>query len=64
MFLQKDECHGRIVCTSCWEKIDDFHKFYCDVKKVHHPLIKQEQDDGLEEPVLESKEDVKGADDR
>ncbi|XP_039444620.1 transcription factor grauzone-like [Culex pipiens pallens] len=63
-WFTKDECHGRIVCTSCWEKIDDFHKFYCDVKKVHHPLIKQEQDDGLEEPVLESKEDVKGADDR
>lgn len=29
------ECVGSVLCTSCWEKIDDFHKFYCEVKRSH-----------------------------
>ncbi|EAT39685.1 AAEL008548-PA, partial [Aedes aegypti] len=24
-----------VLCTSCWEKIDEFHKFYCEVANVH-----------------------------
>lgn len=22
------------MCTSCWEKIDNFHKFYCEVEQL------------------------------
>ncbi|XP_055523241.1 transcription factor grauzone-like [Wyeomyia smithii] len=25
-----------VLCTSCWEKIDEFHKFYCKVAEVHN----------------------------
>ncbi|XP_055614071.1 transcription factor grauzone-like [Uranotaenia lowii] len=32
------ECFASVLCTSCWEKIDEFHKFYCEVKRVHSDL--------------------------
>uniref|UniRef100_A0A1Q3F7E9 C2H2-type domain-containing protein n=1 Tax=Culex tarsalis TaxID=7177 RepID=A0A1Q3F7E9_CULTA len=32
------ECASSVLCTSCWEKIDDFHKFYCEVKRSHSEL--------------------------
>ncbi|XP_055533660.1 transcription factor grauzone-like [Wyeomyia smithii] len=40
-----------IVCTSCWEKIDEFHKFYCEVEKLHATTkaeadVKVESNDG------------------
>ncbi|XP_058820652.1 transcription factor grauzone-like [Topomyia yanbarensis] len=38
-WFTKDEYRNRTVCTSCWEKIDEFHKFYCEVEKVHPPGI-------------------------
>lgn len=25
-----------MLCTSCWEKIEEFHKFYCEVASVHN----------------------------
>ncbi|XP_053693489.1 zinc finger protein 62 homolog [Sabethes cyaneus] len=34
-WFTKDEYYNQSICTSCWEKIDDFHKFYCQVEKVH-----------------------------
>ncbi|XP_055637612.1 transcription factor grauzone-like [Toxorhynchites rutilus septentrionalis] len=34
-WFTKDDYRNRIVCTSCWEKIDEFHKFYCHVEKIH-----------------------------
>lgn len=40
------ECASGVLCTSCWEKIDDFHKFYCEVKRAHSELGK------LDEPVI------------
>ncbi|XP_058811210.1 transcription factor grauzone-like [Topomyia yanbarensis] len=36
-WFTKDDYKNRIVCTSCWEKIDEFHKFYCEVEKFHAP---------------------------
>ncbi|KXJ70567.1 hypothetical protein RP20_CCG023139 [Aedes albopictus] len=33
------EYRDKTVCTSCWEKIDDFHKFYCDVERVHERTV-------------------------
>ncbi|XP_055523224.1 transcription factor grauzone-like [Wyeomyia smithii] len=38
-WFTRDEYQNRIVCTSCWEKIDEFHKFYCEVEKVHAPTM-------------------------
>uniref|UniRef100_A0A8D8DYK8 Transcription factor grauzone n=1 Tax=Culex pipiens TaxID=7175 RepID=A0A8D8DYK8_CULPI len=57
-WFTKDEYQDRIVCTSCWEKIDDFHKFYCEVKKVHYPRIKKE----LEGVPVKEGGDEKGED--
>ncbi|XP_055524416.1 transcription factor grauzone-like [Wyeomyia smithii] len=28
------EYRNRVLCTSCWEKIDEFHKFYCEVEEI------------------------------
>ncbi|XP_058827660.1 zinc finger protein 58-like [Topomyia yanbarensis] len=36
-WFTRDEFLNRIVCTSCWEKIDEFHKFYCEVERFHAP---------------------------
>ncbi|XP_058820662.1 transcription factor grauzone-like isoform X2 [Topomyia yanbarensis] len=66
-WFTKDEYRDRSICTSCWEKIDEFHKFYCEVEKVHSfqslvVEVKMEEhftasdDDALAEP----KEDVLG----
>ncbi|XP_058443473.1 transcription factor grauzone-like [Malaya genurostris] len=38
-WFTKDEYCNKTVCTSCWEKIDEFHKFYCEVEKVHPPQL-------------------------
>ncbi|XP_058443017.1 uncharacterized protein LOC131425275 [Malaya genurostris] len=38
-WFTRTEFHDRIVCTSCWEKIDDFHKFYCEVERIHAPAM-------------------------
>ncbi|XP_055586960.1 putative zinc finger protein 66 [Uranotaenia lowii] len=34
-WFTKDDYQNRVVCTSCWERIDDFHKFYCQVEVAH-----------------------------
>ncbi|XP_062544083.1 transcription factor grauzone-like [Armigeres subalbatus] len=36
-WFNQAEYRNKSVCTSCWEKIDDFHKFYCEVERVHTP---------------------------
>lgn len=33
-WFQVDQYEHRVLCTSCWEKIEDFHKFYCDVEQL------------------------------
>lgn len=33
-WFQADQYEHQVLCTSCWEKIDDFHKFYNEVKQV------------------------------
>ncbi|EAT33315.1 AAEL014398-PA [Aedes aegypti] len=34
-WFSETECASSVLCTSCCEKIDDFHKFYCEVRRVH-----------------------------
>ncbi|XP_062547017.1 zinc finger protein 43-like [Armigeres subalbatus] len=34
-WFQKRDFELSVLCTSCWEKIDEFHKFYCEVAHVH-----------------------------
>ncbi|KXJ71424.1 hypothetical protein RP20_CCG020603 [Aedes albopictus] len=36
-WFQAEQYDNRILCTSCWEKIEDFHKFYCDVQQLWAP---------------------------
>ncbi|XP_058443472.1 zinc finger protein 62 homolog isoform X2 [Malaya genurostris] len=47
-----DEYRDRALCTSCWEKIDEFHKFYCNVEKVHSSqllLVEVKMEDSIAE---------------
>ncbi|XP_053685543.1 putative zinc finger protein 66 [Sabethes cyaneus] len=34
-WFSKDEYRNGVLCSSCWAKIDEFHKFYCEVEKLH-----------------------------
>ncbi|XP_021693924.1 transcription factor grauzone [Aedes aegypti] len=34
-WFERKEYELSVLCTSCWEKIDEFHKFYCEVANVH-----------------------------
>ncbi|XP_055630985.1 zinc finger protein 91-like [Toxorhynchites rutilus septentrionalis] len=43
---------SRVLCISCWEKIEEFHKFYCEVEElcaenVQHVVVKTEPQEGL-----------------
>lgn len=37
-WFSDSECAASVLCTSCWEKIDEFHKFYCEVKRSHSEM--------------------------
>ncbi|XP_058825298.1 transcription factor grauzone-like [Topomyia yanbarensis] len=37
-WFSENECFDSVLCTSCWEKIDEFHKFYSEVKRAHLEL--------------------------
>ncbi|XP_058811323.1 zinc finger protein 271-like [Topomyia yanbarensis] len=34
-WFTEDESHHRVLCQLCWEKIYDFHRFYCEVEQMH-----------------------------
>ncbi|XP_058444471.1 transcription factor grauzone-like [Malaya genurostris] len=34
-WFTEDENQKSILCQICWNKIDDFHKFYCEVERIH-----------------------------
>ncbi|XP_001863404.2 zinc finger protein 43 [Culex quinquefasciatus] len=48
----------RVLCTSCWEKIDEFHKFYCEVEERWglHVEVKTEQleEEGVASEVVKA----------
>lgn len=61
--LQEDELRGAVVCQSCWDKVNQFHQFYQEVKISHDQLksqplptviIKQEALDIEEEQIVET----------
>lgn len=56
-WFTKDQFHNKTVCTSCWERIDDFHRFYCDVEKMHATELMEIKKELLDEPedVLDTK---------
>ncbi|XP_053698162.1 transcription factor grauzone-like [Sabethes cyaneus] len=35
-WFDENEFKLAVLCTSCWEKIDDFNKFYCKVAELHN----------------------------
>ncbi|XP_055639951.1 transcription factor grauzone-like [Toxorhynchites rutilus septentrionalis] len=57
-WFSESECVSSVLCTSCWEKIDDFHKFYCEVKLAHTELGKLNEPEikiePLEQPMLDT----------
>ncbi|XP_021699285.1 zinc finger protein 62 [Aedes aegypti] len=63
-WFQADQYEDRVLCTSCWEKIDDFHKFYCEVKQAWNhehfsgrAVVKKEaafEDEGLQQELFAS----------
>nr|XP_029734264.1 LOW QUALITY PROTEIN: transcription factor grauzone [Aedes albopictus] len=57
-WFQVDQYEGRVLCNICWDKIEDFHKFYCEVKHLWDEdvlsscaAVKMERDDDDEELV-------------
>ncbi|KXJ70566.1 hypothetical protein RP20_CCG023137 [Aedes albopictus] len=57
-WFTKEQFVQKIVCSSCWERIDDFHRFYCEVEKVHCAQIKVELlDDELQKEQTVQMED-------
>ncbi|XP_058444470.1 transcription factor grauzone-like [Malaya genurostris] len=38
-WFNRSDFEMSVLCTSCWEKIDDFHKFYCEVANLHRSDI-------------------------
>ncbi|XP_055522409.1 zinc finger protein 729-like [Wyeomyia smithii] len=34
-WFTEDERHRGYLCQCCWIKIEDFHRFYCDIEKAH-----------------------------
>ncbi|XP_055586972.1 transcription factor grauzone-like [Uranotaenia lowii] len=55
-WFTENEYHNQILCTSCWEKIDEFHKFYCEVERVRPRVaqVKEEKVDIEEDEFRES----------
>ncbi|XP_062533801.1 transcription factor grauzone-like, partial [Armigeres subalbatus] len=52
-WFNEDDRANAVLCQLCWNKIDEFHQFYCEIEKIHsnesdHPIqlleIKQEQE--------------------
>lgn len=41
-WFDDDQCLESLLCYQCWQKIEDFHRFYCEVRKLHsRPLYSQ-----------------------
>lgn len=65
-WFQEHELRNALICGSCWEKVDQFHRFYQEVKELHEKLksqlppifIKQEEIHIDEDLEHESYEDV------
>ncbi|EAT46280.1 AAEL002531-PA, partial [Aedes aegypti] len=52
-WFDEAEYRNKTVCTSCWEKIDEFHKFYCELE------VKQEvEEEDKKFPVVEDGEEA------
>ncbi|EAT39683.1 AAEL008538-PA [Aedes aegypti] len=60
-WFQEDELRSAIICESCWQNVDQFHRFYEDVRKLHKqrmeskPLavfFKQEEETVAEEQLF------------
>ncbi|XP_029734217.1 zinc finger protein 91 [Aedes albopictus] len=68
-WFQANQYENRVLCTSCWEKIDDFHKFYCEVKQIwdqdgsfSNTAVKKEipfEEDGFQTDLFAASELVK-----
>lgn len=62
-WFTKEQFVQKIICGSCWERIDDFHRFYCEVEKTHcGQLVEvkvevQEDDEGGKKPVIQMDDD-------
>ncbi|XP_055608003.1 transcription factor grauzone-like [Uranotaenia lowii] len=38
-WFPRNQFEAAVLCTSCWERIEDFHIFYCEVADVHQSDI-------------------------
>ncbi|XP_065092498.1 zinc finger protein 91-like [Ochlerotatus camptorhynchus] len=59
-WFTKNQFHNKTVCTTCWERIDDFHRFYCEVEKMHTAellAVKEELPDEVEDDLATKMED-------
>ncbi|XP_058833769.1 transcription factor grauzone-like [Topomyia yanbarensis] len=69
-WFAEDESKAAVLCQQCWGKIDEFHKFYCEVERVHtrqlQPIqwlnVKEEPLERVDALSTSSTEDVKNDD--
>nr|XP_019533176.2 transcription factor grauzone [Aedes albopictus] len=59
-WFERIDYEQSVLCTSCWEKIDEFHKFYCEVANVHqvdalHVVKVEDGDEKLNEEFAPKK---------
>ncbi|XP_062533946.1 transcription factor grauzone-like [Armigeres subalbatus] len=38
-WFQEDDLQSAVICEFCWEKVDQFHQFYQEVKTLHEDLL-------------------------
>ncbi|XP_055614075.1 zinc finger protein 62-like [Uranotaenia lowii] len=36
-WFEKQEFTYAVLCSICWKQIEDFHTFYCEIRKIHFP---------------------------
>ncbi|XP_019539397.2 transcription factor grauzone-like [Aedes albopictus] len=41
-WFQESDLQDGIICESCWEKVNQFHRFYQEVQELHAQLVKSE----------------------
>ncbi|XP_058444480.1 transcription factor grauzone-like isoform X2 [Malaya genurostris] len=66
-WFAEDESHAAILCQQCWDKIHEFHQFYCEVERIHAQQlqtihwfsVKEEPLDGDDVSSRSSVEDTK-----
>ncbi|XP_039444615.1 zinc finger protein 675-like [Culex pipiens pallens] len=65
-WFKRSDYEQSVLCTSCWEKIDEFHKFYCEVANTHRADVLLQGDQVIqvkEEEIDEESDEISAEED-